>query len=56
VDSSEEFIEFAVAVGPRLRRTAYLLCGDWHTAQDLTQTALAKVRGCVQVQPASPRC
>jgi RNA polymerase sigma-70 factor (sigma-E family) len=43
VDSSEEFIEFAAAVGPRLRRTAYLLCGDWHTAQDLTQTTLAKV-------------
>lgn len=43
MDSSEEFIEFAAAVGPRLRRTAYLLCGDWHTAQDLTQTTLAKV-------------
>ena len=43
MDSTEEFIEFAAAVGPRLRRTAYLLCGDWHAAQDLTQTALAKV-------------
>jgi hypothetical protein len=43
VDSTEDFIEFAAAVGPRLRRTAYLLCGDWHTAQDLTQTTLAKV-------------
>lgn len=26
-----------------LRRTAYLLCGDWHQADDLTQTALAKL-------------
>jgi RNA polymerase sigma-70 factor (sigma-E family) len=23
--------------------TAFLLCGDWHTAEDMTQTALAKV-------------
>src|SRR5262250_2332217 len=30
-------------MSPRLRRTAFLLCGDWHTAEDLTQTALAKV-------------
>jgi RNA polymerase sigma-70 factor (sigma-E family) len=26
-----------------LRRTAYLLCGDWHRAEDLTQTAFAKL-------------
>ncbi|WP_062345608.1 SigE family RNA polymerase sigma factor [Herbidospora yilanensis] len=26
----------------RLLRTAYLLCRDWATAEDLTQTALAK--------------
>jgi RNA polymerase sigma-70 factor (sigma-E family) len=43
VTSAEEFTEFAVAVSPRLRRTAFLLCGDWHTAEDLAQTALAKV-------------
>jgi RNA polymerase sigma-70 factor (sigma-E family) len=41
--SDEEFIEFAGAAAPRLCRTAFLLCGDWHTAQDLTQTTLAKV-------------
>jgi RNA polymerase sigma-70 factor (sigma-E family) len=41
--SDEEFVEFAEAVSPRLRRTAFLLCGDWHTAQDLTQATLAKV-------------
>lgn len=26
-----------------LRRTAYLLCGDWHTADDLVATALVKL-------------
>jgi RNA polymerase sigma-70 factor (sigma-E family) len=43
VTSQEEFTEFAVASAPRLRRAAFLLCGDWHTAEDLAQTALAKV-------------
>lgn len=26
-----------------LRRAAYLMCGDWHTADDLVQTALVKL-------------
>jgi len=43
VTSAEEFAEFAKVMSPRLRRTAFLLCGDWHTAEDLAQTALAKV-------------
>ena len=38
-----EFVQFAEAVSARLRRTAFLLCGDWHIAEDLTQTTLAKV-------------
>jgi hypothetical protein len=41
--SGEEFVEFAVAASPRLRGMAFLPCGDWHTAEDLVQTALAKV-------------
>ena len=41
--SEMEFTEFAVATSPRLRRAAFLLCGDWHTAEDLVQTTLAKV-------------
>jgi RNA polymerase sigma-70 factor (sigma-E family) len=41
--AEDAFIEFAELSGPRLRRTAFLLCGDWHTAEDLAQTALAKV-------------
>jgi RNA polymerase sigma-70 factor (sigma-E family) len=43
VQRAAEFTEFAEAVAPRLRRTAFLLCGDWHAAEDLAQTALAKV-------------
>jgi RNA polymerase sigma-70 factor (sigma-E family) len=38
-----EFDEFVLARQQRLLRTAYLLCGDWHLAEDLTQNALAKV-------------
>ncbi|MGI5512341.1 SigE family RNA polymerase sigma factor [Streptomyces sp. CA-106131] len=38
-----EFREFAEARQAQLRRSAYLLCGDWHQAQDLTQTALMKL-------------
>jgi RNA polymerase sigma-70 factor (sigma-E family) len=33
---------FAARVRP-MRRTAYLMCGDWHRAEDLTQTAFAKL-------------
>ncbi|GAA2126423.1 SigE family RNA polymerase sigma factor [Nocardioides bigeumensis] len=36
------FDEFAVAAWPRLLRSAYLLCGDHHLAEDLVQTALAR--------------
>jgi RNA polymerase sigma-70 factor (sigma-E family) len=43
VTSHQEFAEFAATSAPQLRRTAFLLCGDWHTAEDLAQTALAKV-------------
>ncbi|MEU1304664.1 MULTISPECIES: SigE family RNA polymerase sigma factor [Streptomyces] len=38
-----EFREFAEARQRDLRRSAYLLCGDWHEAQDLTQTTLMKL-------------
>jgi RNA polymerase sigma-70 factor (sigma-E family) len=43
VTVAEEFVEFATAISPRLRRTAFMLCGDWHTAEDLVQITLAKV-------------
>jgi DNA-directed RNA polymerase specialized sigma24 family protein len=38
-----EFTEFAEAASRQLRRTAFLLCGNWHTAEDLAQMTLAKV-------------
>jgi RNA polymerase sigma-70 factor (sigma-E family) len=40
---AEDFIEFATVESPRLRRMAFLLCGDWHTAEDLAQSTLAKM-------------
>lgn len=33
---------FATARRPQLWRLAYALCGDWHAADDIVQTALAK--------------
>ncbi|HEY2638412.1 MAG TPA: SigE family RNA polymerase sigma factor [Streptosporangiaceae bacterium] len=39
----DEFTSFAEAAASRLLDTAFLLCGDWHAAEDLTQTTLAKV-------------
>lgn len=38
----EEFREFVVARSAALLRTAYLLAGDWASAEDLLQTALTK--------------
>lgn len=43
VTSTEEFTEFAAGAAPRLRRTAFLLCGDWHAAEDLVQATLTKM-------------
>ncbi|AGZ41629.1 SigE family RNA polymerase sigma factor [Actinoplanes friuliensis] len=42
-DIETELQSFVEARYLHLRRTAYLLCGDWHRAEDLVQTALAKV-------------
>lgn len=41
----ERFREFARAHSAALRRSAYLLCGDWHLADDLVQTTLMKMYG-----------
>src|SRR5580765_7878901 len=38
-----EFTAFARARTPALYRSAWLLCGDKHTAEDLVQETLAKV-------------
>ncbi len=42
-DRDAEFSEYMAARQPSLLRTAYLLTGDRHTAEDLVQTALAKL-------------
>ncbi|QUH01046.1 SigE family RNA polymerase sigma factor [Saccharopolyspora erythraea] len=39
----EEFAEYFDARVVSMRRTAFLLCGDWHRAEDLVQTALTKI-------------
>lgn len=39
----DDFAAFVAAATPRLRRTAYLMCRDWHLAQDLTQLTLARM-------------
>jgi len=43
VRNEAEYVEFAEASVERLRSTAFLMCRDWHLAQDLTQITLTKV-------------
>jgi RNA polymerase sigma-70 factor (sigma-E family) len=38
-----EFSAYAAARGPALRNLAYLICGDWHRAEDHTQIALTRL-------------
>jgi RNA polymerase sigma-70 factor (sigma-E family) len=40
VERDAEFTSFAEAAFPALRRTAYLMVGDWHLAEDVVQAAL----------------
>lgn len=37
---ANEFTDYALVMRPRLRRQAFLLCGDWHEADDLAQETL----------------
>ena len=39
----DEYVAFVAARQQRLRRIAYAICGDWHRADDLLQTALTKL-------------
>jgi RNA polymerase sigma-70 factor (sigma-E family) len=43
VTVDDGFGAFVAARGPALQRTAYFLTGNWDTAEDLLQTALARV-------------
>src|SRR4051812_9617450 len=40
-----DFEEYVAAAWPRLMRSAWVLTGDWHRAEDLVQTVLARVYG-----------
>lgn len=50
----DDYREYVVANMDRLRRTAYLLCHDWHDADDLVGLTIAKLyRGWSTAQGAS---
>lgn len=42
-DRDAAFSDFVASRQRHLRRIAYALCGDWHRADDLLQTALTKL-------------
>lgn len=42
-DAHDEFREFADSRLEKLRRFAYLLCGDWQRSEDAVQNALTKM-------------
>jgi DNA-directed RNA polymerase specialized sigma24 family protein len=41
--ADDEFVAYYAARADHLRNTAYLLCGDWHFAEDLIQVAVTKL-------------
>ena len=43
VKRDQDYVEFVEAAAGSLRRTAYLVCGDWHRADDVVQDALYKL-------------
>ncbi|WP_238017135.1 SigE family RNA polymerase sigma factor [Dactylosporangium sp. AC04546] len=42
-EDQRQFREYFVARHEAVRRTAYVLCGDWHWADDLTQNAFMRL-------------
>jgi RNA polymerase sigma-70 factor (sigma-E family) len=42
-DRDKAFAEYFAARSGAMRGTAFLLCGDWHRAEDLVQTAFTKL-------------
>ena len=44
-EEEERFSVYVTARRDQVRRTAYLMCGDWHRADDLTQIAFVKLYG-----------
>lgn len=43
VARDDEFVAFVRDAQPRLCRVAYLVCGNWHAAEDTVQAALVKL-------------
>lgn len=43
MSQDDDFAAFVSARGAALRRSAFLMTGNWHDAEDLVQTALAKL-------------
>ena len=43
MSDEEDFRQFAASRQKQLLRSAYLLCGDWHGAEDLVQTAFGQL-------------
>ncbi len=39
----DDFTEYVTARAGWLRKVAYLLCGDWHRADDLVQSAITRL-------------
>lgn len=42
-DRESAYVDYVTARRDHLRRVAYALCGDWHRADDLLQTAFVKL-------------
>jgi RNA polymerase sigma-70 factor (sigma-E family) len=42
-EEGQQFREYVAGQSTRLRRTAYLLSGDWHASQDLVQETLCRL-------------
>src|SRR5688572_25611119 len=42
-EEHRQFREYFAARRDTVRRTAYMLCGDWHWADDLTQSAFMRL-------------
>lgn len=43
MNRDQEYVEFVSAASGGLRRTAFLVCGDWHRADDVVQESLVKL-------------
>jgi RNA polymerase sigma-70 factor (sigma-E family) len=43
VDRDREFGDYYTSRVDRMRGAAYLMCGDWHRAEDVVQTAFVKL-------------